>query len=92
MTTIDDCTNKYYRALIEVTSIYHLSDTAYVIIPQWQSGTEVPISTNDLPEPIKSELRPGYMMLAYATIGVEKPEDMKIKDFEWVDQNPPEIE
>jgi hypothetical protein len=92
MTTIDDYTNTYHRALIEVTSIFHLSDTAYVIIPQWQSDTEVPIPTNDLPEPIKSELRPGYIMLAYATIGVDDAKDMKIKDFEWVDQNPPEIE
>ena len=68
---------RHWRTLIHVTEQDDGAGMATIFLPAWAPEIPVKVATRDLPE-----LAYGQWCHAWARIGCENPEELKIKDWE----------
>lgn len=85
-----DFLHRFYRSIIEVSSIDATKNIVNFIVTGWPSDEPVAVEQRWIPETLHEHLAPGALFLAQARLHARKPDDMVLRDFELAPEPDPD--
>ncbi len=77
---------KLWRALVRVEEVFPNSQTALVIVPEWNIKKRIAISTKDIPDNIRKNFAPDYRCFAMVNTDAKHSSDLIFENWENIGQ------